>query len=105
MLLILFNYSAILAGEISKSRQQEIKQFVQDECTLCHGDQLEGDIGPPLQHYNLRLLPNTYIAEYIRIGRPGTKMRSWISQFTEDELQWLVYWLKKEKIDWSHTNS
>jgi len=103
MLVVFLGYSSILAGEITKPRQQEIKKFVQEECTLCHGENLEGDIGPPLQNYNLRLIPNDYIAEYIRIGRPGTKMRSWISQFTEEDLHWLVLWLKRERVNWNHT--
>ncbi|MBF0263906.1 MAG: c-type cytochrome [Gammaproteobacteria bacterium] len=96
--LVLLAYSSVVAADVTQSRRQEIKQFVLEECTYCHGMKLQGDVGPPLQHYNLRLLPDGYIAEYIRVGRPGTRMRSWGDAFTREELKWLAQWLKREKL-------
>jgi len=50
----------------------------QANCTMCHGGEGEGDLGPSLSTQEfLTLAGNDYLFETISSGRPGTGMPAW----------------------------
>ncbi len=84
-------------AEISNHRQQELTYMVRQDCGSCHGMTLKGGLGPSLLAKRLANLPDIYLIETIKHGRPGTAMPPWLPILTEEEIRWIVSWLKKDK--------
>lgn len=89
--------STCLAAEPSTERQTEIRAFVKNTCSGCHGAELKGAIGPSLQPAALANKSDELIIETITNGRKGTMMSSWKSTFSADEIKWLAGVLKSGK--------
>ena len=54
-------------------------------CVMCHGDNGQGDLGPSLNTQAfLTAVPDSYLAETMIRGRPGTGMPSWRHLSNED---------------------
>ena len=85
-----------VGAEISKERQAEILQLIDEDCSSCHGPNLEGKIGPPLMQYNLRHLPDEYLFHTIKNGRQNSFMPSWMTLLNKEEIYWIIRWLKSE---------
>jgi|GEM_PF-4150127 len=83
-------------ADVSIERQTEILRMIKQDCSTCHGDQLQGKYGPPLLPDNLRYIPDEYLVNVIKNGRPGRYMPAWITMLNQDEIYWLVNWLKDE---------
>lgn len=76
-------------------RQQELVYMVRQDCGSCHGMTLKGGLGPSLLAERLAKLPDTYLVETIKRGRPGTAMPPWLPILNEMEIKWIVKWLKR----------
>jgi len=87
--------SAPAMAEISPARQQELVYMVRQDCGSCHGMTLKGGLGPALLAERLAALPDIYLVETIKHGRPGTAMPPWLPILKLEEIQWIVTWLKR----------
>ncbi|MFK5984218.1 MAG: cytochrome c [Pseudomonadota bacterium] len=81
--------------EVLPARQQQLEYMVRQDCGSCHGMTLKGGLGPPLLAERLAKLPDLYLIETIKHGRPGTAMPPWLPILSEAEIIWIVAWLKK----------
>lgn len=72
-----------------------VAQFFQANCAVCHGQQRQGGVGPPLLPARLTQ-PDDFYANTIANGRPGTAMPAWrqTAQLTDEEIRNLVTFLK-----------
>ena len=62
-------------------------------CSNCHGDQLEGGVGPPLgPGTNAAEQPDVYLRLYIVEGRG--RMPSFASSLTDDQVGRLIEYLR-----------
>ena len=91
--MIFFSGSAI--AEIPMARQQELVYMVRQDCGSCHGMTLKGGLGPALLAERLAALPDSYLIETIKHGRPGTAMPPWLPILKLEEIKWIVTWLKQ----------
>lgn len=55
---------------------------------------LKGGLGPDLLPQRIQHLPDSYLIETIKHGRPGTAMPPWLPILSLEEIQWIVSWLK-----------
>lgn len=91
--LILISASA-MAGEPTAERQQELQKSLQQNCTVCHGPSFEGSIGPALTAKALAAKDEQMLVTTIMDGRPGTAMTPWGMMFKENEIRWMVKFLR-----------
>lgn len=82
-------------ADISTTRQNELIYMVRQDCGSCHGMTLKGGLGPSLLAERLSKLPNIYLVETIKRGRPGTAMPPWLPILNQEEIEWIVAWLKR----------
>ena len=93
-LIFLSLISSSAQAEILSARQQELIYMIRQDCGSCHGMTLKGGLGPSLLAKRLEKLPDIYLIETIKHGRPGTAMPPWLPILTEQEIKWIVSWLK-----------
>jgi mono/diheme cytochrome c family protein len=70
----------------------EVAEIYAEFCARCHGDQRQGNPGPPLLPENLPQDASVY-ADIITNGK-GSMMPSWGDTFNEDIINALAEWLK-----------
>jgi cytochrome c55X len=93
MALLLVSSFAI-ADEPSYERQQELQQLLHQNCAICHGHSFEGGVGPALTAKVLASKNEQTLITTILDGRPGTAMPPWSTTFKENEVRWLVKFLR-----------
>lgn len=76
------------------ARQQQLRQAVAQNCTVCHGKSLQGDVGPALTAKSLAGKNEQMLVTTILEGRDGTVMPSWSWMIKENEARWLVRMLR-----------
>jgi len=76
------------------SGQEELANFVIQDCGSCHGLTLRGGLGPPLRPSDISHLPEPAISAIIREGVPGTAMPPWKALLTDEEIDWISRQLK-----------
>ena len=84
------------AAEPVSARQQELREFVAQDCGSCHGMTRKGGLGAPLTADSLQDIGDEALAATILDGRPGTPMPPWRGLLTESEALWIVRHLKGE---------
>ncbi len=92
VLLLQLTFSA--QAEVVKTRQAEILHMLKHDCGSCHGMSLKGGLGPALTIGALKDKSREYLETVIRVGRPGTPMAPWGVFMNQDEVRWLVGYLK-----------
>lgn len=75
-------------------RQQELFNFVRQDCGSCHGLLFEGGLGPPLTPTALGGKSVESLRDAIWYGR-GTMMPPWSPFLSEAETDWIVQMLLK----------
>ncbi|MDD2863731.1 MAG: cytochrome c [Methylococcales bacterium] len=93
-LFLLFISPSIFASPPSLERQIELQNLLKNDCGACHGLTLQGGLGLPLQSQNLSGKPDEYLIDIITNGRKGTAMPPWKPFLNQDEIAWLVQFLK-----------
>ncbi len=93
-LFLLFISPSIFASQPSLERQNELRDLLKNDCGACHGLTLQGGLGLPLQPQNLTGKPDEYLIDIITNGRKGTAMPPWKPFLNQDEIAWLVQFLK-----------
>lgn len=75
-------------------RQQELFNFVRQDCGSCHGLLFQGGLGPPLTPEALKGKSVESLRDAIWYGR-GTMMPPWSPFLSEAETDWIVQMLLK----------
>lgn len=76
-------------------RQAELQQILIENCTICHGPELKGKVGPALTPKALASKNEQALVNTILEGRPGTAMPAWAFMLNESEALWLANYLRK----------
>ena len=87
----------ITSSKITEKRKQELQHLIKHDCGSCHGMTLKGGLGPSLLPESLKEKPDELLFITIREGRPGTPMPPWKSLLSEDDVSWIVKYLRKDK--------
>jgi cytochrome c55X len=75
-------------------RQQQLRQVLAQQCSVCHGKALQGDVGPALNARSLAGKSEQMLVTTILEGRDGTVMPSWEWMLQENDARWLVQYLR-----------
>ena len=94
LLFLLLISSSCLAADPSAQRQLELRDLLKNDCGACHGLTLQGGLGLPLKPENLAGKTDSYLIEIITNGRKGTAMPPWKPFLNQEEIAWLVQFLK-----------
>src|SRR5512143_113311 len=89
---------SVLAADKTTQIANGRELFAQN-CTTCHGENGEGDVGPALNNKTfLKAAEDGRIASLISSGVPGTAMPSWSETFggpfTDEQIHALVAFLR-----------
>ena len=82
------------AEAVTAQRQTELRSLVHQDCGSCHGMRLTGGLGPALTPEALQGKNHKFLFTTIRAGRPGTPMPPWQPLLTDQEINWIVNYLK-----------
>lgn len=83
--------SASLQAEVvTPQRQQDLQNFLLQDCGSCHGMTLKGGLGPSLLPERLSQLPSDFLIDSILLGRPGTPMPPWQGLLSKSDVEYLV---------------
>jgi len=77
-------------SEITMPRQQELLDFLKQDCGSCHGLTLKGGLGPALLPGALNGKSAEFITTTILDGRPGTAMPPWRPLLSPQEARWIA---------------
>lgn len=77
------------------ARQNELEHMVRQDCGSCHGMTLQGGLGSPLLPNNLAGKDKDFLAATILDGRPGTAMPPWRGMLSDEDVNWIVDYLKR----------
>jgi cytochrome c55X len=83
-------------SELSDARQKELTHLLLHDCGSCHGMTLKGGLGPALQSNNLSNKSIEFLVLTISFGRTGTPMPPFKGILSDEDIQWLARYLKKE---------
>jgi len=81
-----------------KDRQQQLINLLKHDCGACHGLSLKGGLGSPLLAEAIKDKGDTFLVSTILNGRKGTAMPPWRDFINEKEAQWLVDFLRQNRI-------
>jgi mono/diheme cytochrome c family protein len=76
--------------ELSIKRQQQLRQLLLQDCSVCHGKLLSGDRGPALTPESLAGKNEETLVRTIVEGHKETEMPSWAWKMADNEARWLV---------------
>lgn len=93
-LFLLLVSGSCFAVEPSPERQIELRDLVKNDCGACHGLLLQGGLGSPLNPEDLVQKSDDYLIDTITNGRTGTAMPPWKPFLNQDEIVWLVHFLR-----------
>ncbi len=86
-----------LAEPVSTARATELEHLVRQDCGACHGMSLQGGLGSPLLPDNLASLSDEAMFLTIQDGRPGTPMPPWRGMLSDDDIRWIIHYLRTAK--------
>ncbi len=82
------------AEAVTAERQTELRNLVHQDCGSCHGMRLTGGLGPAITSRALQGKNHDFLFATISEGRHGTPMPPWRTLLTEQEINWIVDYLK-----------
>jgi cytochrome c55X len=81
-------------------RQQQLRQLLLQDCSVCHGKLLQGgDIGPALTPQTLAEKSEWALARTILRGHDKTEMPAWAWELEEYEAHWLARFIRSGRLD------
>lgn len=100
--IVLLNLVCLIAGcgggeqpsGTSNNSGIEIPEIYKQNCLSCHGNQLQGRVGPDLQTVGSRLTEDE-LMQLIHDGKGG--MPAFGKQLSEDEIASIAAWLSDQK--------
>jgi cytochrome c55X len=94
LLFLLCFAGGCFAAEPTPERQIELRNLLKNDCGACHGLTLQGGLGSSLQSKDLAKKSDISLIDTITNGRKGTAMPPWKPFLNQDEIEWLVHFLK-----------
>lgn len=88
--------SAACAAELSADQQQGLERLVLQDCGSCHGMTLKGGLGPDIRAETLTDWEPEALRYVILNGVEGTPMPPWRPLLSDDDVDWIVKYLKKD---------
>jgi cytochrome c55X len=85
------------SAQPGSARQAQLRRVLQQNCTICHGSNLNGGAGPALTPKTLAAKDEQLLVATILDGRQGTVMPSWSWMLQESDARWLVRMLRSGK--------
>lgn len=87
--------STSVSADIGQARQDELLNFLEQDCGSCHGLKRTGGLGSPLTPENLEYADDATLADIIMNGVPETAMPPWKAIINEEETYFLIKHLRK----------
>lgn len=84
--------------EPSVKRQQQLHQLLLQDCSVCHGRLLYGNLGPPLTPQALAGKSERLLVSTIVLGHSETEMPGWGWKLQEHEARWLVRFIRGGRV-------
>lgn len=84
--------------EPSIKRQQQLHQLLVQDCSVCHGKLLHGNLAPPLTPEALAGKSERLLVGTIVQGHNETEMPGWGWKLQEHEARWLVRFIRGGRI-------
>jgi cytochrome c55X len=81
------------------ARQDQLEHMVRQDCGSCHGMTLKGGLGSPLLPEALAGKDDGFLTAAILDGRPGTAMPPWRGLLSDQDVRWIVDYLKEGRRD------
>lgn len=81
-------------SEPSAEKQQELRRIIAQDCAVCHGESLQGDLGPELSNKTLSGRSEDSLVLTILEGHEETAMPPWWWTLNENEARWLVRFIR-----------
>jgi cytochrome c55X len=100
LVLLPIKVAALPAGDTGQPdapRQAQLRQILQQNCPVCHGRALKGDLGPALTAKALAAKDERLLVATILEGRDGTAMPAWGAMIKESEARWMLQLLRSGK--------
>jgi len=85
--------------KIPVERQQELADFVVQDCGSCHGLTFKGGLGSAFTKEKLEETPEQVLFEVIEKGIEGTPMPAWGPLLKPEEIKWIINYLKRVSPD------
>lgn len=82
------------AGDARPVDPVALENFVRQDCGSCHGLSLKGGLGSDIRPEALGHYDAETLSSVILDGIPGTAMPPWRPLLSEDEVAWIVDYLK-----------
>lgn len=84
--------------EPSVKRQQQLHQLLLQDCSVCHGRLLHGNLGPPLTPEALAGKSEHLLVRTIVLGHSETEMPGWGWKLQDYEARWLVRFIRGGRV-------
>jgi mono/diheme cytochrome c family protein len=91
--------SPYLNEEPTVKRQQQLHQLLLQDCSVCHGKLLKGDLAPPLTPEALADKGEWPLVRIILRGHDKTEMPAWAWELEEYEARWLVRFIRSGRVN------
>ena len=82
------------AQQPGSERQRQLRQLLAQDCAVCHGKSLEGDLGPALTARSLAGKSEEYLVQTITEGHEETAMPPWWWTLDENDARWLARYIR-----------
>jgi cytochrome c55X len=79
-------------------RQTQLRRLLAQDCSVCHGMLLKGDLGPPLTNKSLAGKSEEELMQSIMEGHEETAMPPWWWMLEEYEARWLIRFIRDNPI-------
>lgn len=103
LMLSLLPASFALAGapeqQPESERQTQLRRLLAQDCSVCHGILLKGDLGPPLTDKSLASKSEDTLVTTILEGHEETAMPPWWAMLEEHEARWLVRFIRSSRVN------
>ena len=89
-----FFSSYVSAQSASPLNTERLKHIIKHDCGSCHGMTLKGGLGPSILEEDLKKWSDEQLFTVIKWGRPKLVMPPWKDIFTDQEIQWIIKYLR-----------
>ena len=86
--------SAAASPAAARPPEGKLNYIVKNFCVMCHGAQLQGGSGPPLQPSYLRAKSNRQLLTTLLYGHEPAAMPAWAGSLSRSEAIWLIQKLR-----------
>ncbi len=92
-----FAAAAGTSRQPGNERQQQLRQILSQDCSVCHGESLQGDLGPALTAESLAGKSEDELVQTIMEGHDETAMPPWWWMLDGNDARWLVQYIRGGK--------